>query len=243
MRMSLFRSTLVVTFCALTLVHSGCAKSEVSKNAGDNQSVSDPASAESPGAVVQPGQEMNSQAAVSTGKGKIDACALLTSQEIQSIQGEALKETKPSGAAQSGLNISQCFFSLPTFTNSINLAVTQKGEGAGARDPKEFWEERFEKRYENEKEEQQREKTGVDRDREAKQARGREREEEEEEGAPPEKIEGVGDEAFWTGSRVGGALYVLKGNAFIRVSVGGTGNQQTQINKSKAIARLALKRL
>src|SRR6185503_19070133 len=209
MRMSLFRSTLVVTFCALTLVHSGCAKSEVSKNAGDNQSVSAPASAESPGAVVQPRQEMNSQAAVPTVKGKIDACALLTSQEIQSIQGEGLKETKPSGAAQSGLNISQCFFSLPTFTNSINLAVTQKGDGAGARDPKEFWEERFEKRYENEREERQREKTGVDRDRETKQARSREREEEEEEGAPPEKIEGVGDEAFWTGSRVGGALYVL----------------------------------
>ena len=244
MRMSLFRPILIITFCALGLIHGGCAKSEVSKNSGDNQSVSAPASAESPGAVVEPGQETNSQAAVPTGKGKIDVCALLTSQEIQSIQGEALKETKPSGTARSGLNISQCFFSLPTFTNSINLAVTQKGDGAGARDPKEFWEERFEKRYENEKEERQREKKmGVDRDREAKQARGREREEEEEEGAPPEKIEGVGDEAFWTGSRVGGALYVLKGNAFIRVSVGGTGNQQTQINKSKAIARLALKRL
>ncbi len=244
MRMSLFRSTLVVAFCSLTLVHSGCSKSEVSQNAAGNQSVSAPASAYSPGAVVQPSQETNSQAAVPTGKGKIDACALLTSQEIQSIQGEALKETKPSGTAQSGLNISQCFFSLPTFTNSINLAVTQKGDGAGARDPKEFWEERFEKRFENEKEERQREKKmGVDRDREAKQTRGREREEEDEEGAPPEKIEGVGDEAFWTGSRVGGALYVLKGNAFIRVSVGGIGNQQTQINKSKAIARLALKRL
>lgn len=237
MRMSLFRPTLIVTFCALTLVQSGCAKSEVSQNAASNQSLPAPANAGSPGVAVLP----NSSAAVTTGKGKIDACALLTSQEIQSIQGEALKETKPSGTAQRGLNISQCFFSLPTFTNSINLAVTQKSDGAGARDPKDFWEERFEKRYENEKEERERERKGGDRDREAKQER--EREEEEEEGAPPEKIEGVGDEAFWTGSRVGGALYVLKGNAFIRVSVGGTGNQQTQINKSKAIARLALKRL
>jgi hypothetical protein len=241
--MSLFRSTLVVTFCAVTLIHGGCAKSEVSKNAAGNQTAPAPGSAESPSAVVQPGRETNSGAAVPTAKGKIDVCALLTSQEIQSIQGEALKETKPSGTAQSGLNISQCFFSLPTFTNSINLAVTQKGDGAGARDPKEFWEERFEKRYENEKEEREREKKGGERDREAKQARGVEREEEEEEGAPPEKIEGVGDEAFWTGSRVGGALYVLKGNAFIRVSVGGIGNRQAQINKSKAIARLALKRL
>lgn len=245
MRMSLFRPTLVVTFCALTLIHGGCSKSKVSRNAAGNQNVSAPVSAESPGAVVPPGQEANSREVVQTGKGKIDACALLTSQEIQTIQGEALKETKPSGAAQSGLSISQCFFSLPTFTNSINLAVTQKGDGAGARDPKEFWEERFEKRYEHEKEERQLEKkVGGDREREAKQARRREREEEEEkEGAPPEKIDGVGDEAFWTGSRVGGALYVLKGNAFIRVSVGGTGNRQAQINKSKAIARLALKRL
>ena len=45
------------------------------------------------------------------------------------------------------------------------------------------------------------------------------------------------------GNRVGGALYVLKHNSYIRVSIGGAGDQQTKIAKSKALARLALKRL
>ena len=67
----------------------------------------------------------------------------------------------------------------------------------------------------------------------------------EEEHAPPKKISGVGDEAFWFGSRVGGALYVLKGekDLFIRISVGGADNEETKINKSKALAQKALKRL
>jgi hypothetical protein len=42
---------------------------------------------------------------------------------------------------------------------------------------------------------------------------------------------------------VGGALYVLKGSTYLRVSVGGAGDQQSKINKSKALARLVLKRL
>jgi hypothetical protein len=42
---------------------------------------------------------------------------------------------------------------------------------------------------------------------------------------------------------VGGALYVLKKNSFIRISVGGPGNEDEKISKSKALARNALKRL
>src|ERR1044071_4782611 len=74
---------------------------------------------------------------------KVDACAMLTSQEIESVQGETLKDTKLSESSADGLNVSQCFFTLPTFTNSISLVVTQRAEGAGARDPREFWKENF----------------------------------------------------------------------------------------------------
>src|SRR2546423_162018 len=73
--------------------------------------------------------------------------------------------------------------------------------------------------------------------------RGRGEAAEEEEGAPPEPVSGIGDEAFWTGGRVGGALYVLKGNAFIRISVGGPGDEAAKIEKLKALARKALPRL
>ena len=40
-----------------------------------------------------------------------------------------------------------------------------------------------------------------------------------------------------------GALYVLKGDTFLRISVGGVREEPARIQKSVALARLALKRL
>ena len=162
-------------------------------------------------------------------KPKIDACALLTSKEIEGVQGEALKETKLSGQATGGFLMSQCFFTLPTFTNSVSLLVAQKGEGSDAKDPKEFFRERFDGKRSGESE----------RERERDKKKG----EEEEEGAPPQKISGIGDEAYWTGSRVGGALYVLKGNTYVRISIGGPAEQAAKIKKTKALAAKVLARL
>jgi hypothetical protein len=56
-------------------------------------------------------------------------------------------------------------------------------------------------------------------------------------------VKGVGDEAFWSGTRVAGALYVLRGNTFIRVSVGGIADERERIDKSRQIAIAALARL
>jgi hypothetical protein len=151
---------------------------------------------------------------------KVDACALLTSKEIEAVQGEAVKETKLSGKAATGLSISQCFFTLPTFTNSVSLLVAQKGEGASAQDPKDFWRQTFHATK-----------------------RGKEEAEKEKESAPPKKVKGIGDEAFWTGSRIGGALYVLKGDAYVRVSIGGPSDQATKLSRSRALAQKALARL
>jgi hypothetical protein len=240
MRLILFRMSFVITLCTLVFGIVGCAKSEVPQSSASTQGATAlPTSAGSPGPLAQNGEPAATTAA-STGKGKIDACALLTSPEIRSVQGEPLKETKASGSAEKGFLVSQCFFTLPTFNNSISLVVTQKGEGAGGRDPKEFWEETFEK-SEGDGEKERDKKSAKEREKEKE--RGKGREEEEEEVAPAQKITGVGDEAFWTGSRVGGALYVLKGSTYLRISVGGAGDQQSKINKSKALARLALKRL
>ena len=164
-------------------------------------------------------------------KAKTDACALLTSEDIEAVQKEVVKETKLSGSSQGGFSISQCFFTLPTFNNSISLQVTQRGEGSSSRDPKEFWEETFHPESKSEKE----------REREKKQQR--EREEEDEEGAPPQKIAGIGDEAFWVGGRISGALYVLKGNSYLRVSIGGAGPQQERIHRLKSLAQKVAERL
>jgi hypothetical protein len=148
---------------------------------------------------------------------------MLSSEEIQSIQGESLKETKLSERSADGFYISQCFFTLPTFTNSISLAVTQRADGPGARDPRKFWKDNFHRDKERNKE--------------------REREEEGEESRPPQKISGIGDEAFWMASPAAGILYVLKGGSYVRVSIGGPGDQQTKIKKSKALARKVIDRL
>lgn len=244
MRITYFRMSFVVALCTLVFGVVGCAKSEVLQSSANNQgAIASPTTAGSPSALSQTGTQNGEPGATtaSTGKGKIDACALLTSQEIRSVQGEPLKETKGSGSAEKGFSISQCFFTLPTFNNSISLVVTQKGDGADGRDPKEFWEATFDRASEGEREKERDKKS--EKEREKEKARDKNREEEEEEAVAPQKIAGVGDEAFWTGSRVGGALYVLKGSSYIRVSVGGAGNQQSKINKSKALARLALKRL
>ena len=243
MRIILFRMIFVVTLCTLAFGLVSCAKSELPQSSAGNQGVNAPQStAGSPSPSPENREPAATTSSAATGKGKIDACALLTSQEIRSVQGESLKETKASGTAEGGFSISQCFFTLPTFANSVSLAVTQKGDGAGARDPKEFWEATFDKESERERDKERDTKSEQERGKKGENARDKNREEEKE-AAPAQKIAGVGDEAFWTGSRVGGALYVLKGNTYLRVSVGGAGDHQTKINKSKALARLALKRL
>ena len=244
MRITYFRMSFVVTLSTIVFGVLGCAKSEPQSSANNQGAIASPATAGSPGALSQNGAQNGEPAATTSGattRGKIDACALLTSQEIRSVQGEPLKETKGSGSAEKGFSISQCFFTLPTFNNSISLVVTQRGDGADGRDPKEFWEATFDRESEGEREKERDKKS--EKDREKEKARDKDREEEEEEAVPPQKIAGVGDEAFWTGSRVGGALYVLKDSTYLRVSVGGAGNQQSKISKSKALARLALKRL
>jgi hypothetical protein len=163
-------------------------------------------------------------------KPKADACAMLTNADIEAIQKEAVRETKLSGSSQGGFAVSQCFFTLPTFNNSISLQITQRGDGSASRDPKEFWRETFHPESKSEKE----------REREKKE---RGREEEEEEGAPPQEISGVGDEAFWVGSRIGGALYVLKGNSYLRVSIGGGAPQSDKIQRLKSLALKVTERL
>jgi hypothetical protein len=68
-------------------------------------------------------------------------------------------------------------------------------------------------------------------------------EEAEEKTRPSLRVRGVGDEAFWAGSKVAGSLYVRKGEAVLRVSVGGPGTESEKIAKSKRLALKALRRL
>jgi len=225
----------VLSVCLLFVAVTACKTNTQSPTSTSGASETG-TTASSPGQMTTTGSPAAAQVSTAV-KPKVDACAMLSSKEIEAVQGEAVKETKLSGQAGGGLQISQCFFTLPTFSNSISLLVAQKGDGADAKDPKEFWRETFQKGAAAEKE---RERNNKDRDKKKK-ASGRG--EEEEESTPPQKVSGVGDDAYWAGSRVGGALYVLKGNAYIRISIGGSGDQTSKLNKSKTLAQKAIARL
>ena len=220
------RFKLSLLLLCLTLAIAGCSQTTSQPSANAPQAV-----ATSPSASSSPVANTASPAPPVSAQAKIDACALLTSKEIEAVQGEALQETKLSGQSTGGFSMSQCFFTLPTFTNSISLLVAQKGDGSSAQDPREFFRERFHEKTKGEKERE--------RERDKKKAG----EEEEEEGSPPQKVTGIGDEAYWTGSRVGGALYVLKGHSYVRISIGGPADQATKIKKTKALAAKAVARL
>ena len=231
----------MLSFCLL-LVAFGACKSSTNTQSPTNTAAgtSESSNAQSsPGQITSTGSPSTAQVANAV-KPKVDACAMLESKEIQSVQGEAVKETKLSGQAGGGLQISQCFFTLPTFANSVSLLVAQKGDGTDAKDPREFWRETFQKGAGEKERESERER---ERERGKDKKAGGRGEEEEEEGAPPQKITGVGEDAYWIGSRVGGALYVLKGHSYLRISIGGSGDQASKISKSKTLAQKAIARL
>ncbi|MFL5312312.1 MAG: hypothetical protein ACJ79H_17910 [Myxococcales bacterium] len=147
------------------------------------------------------------------------ACALLSAGEIRRVQGEEPKETKPSERQAGGLVVQQCFYLLPDFSRSVSLEVTR---GEKVRD---LWNERFgEKRGSGEKE------------REA----GREDAEREER---PERVRGIGEQAFWTGNPRLGGLYVLRKGAMLRLSVGGNDPKAKKVRRLTSLARFALRRM
>src|SRR5437879_12516512 len=57
-------------------------------------------------------------------KETVYACALLTSAEIEAIQGERVEETKPTVRPSGGLFATQCLFRTPTLSKSVSLSLT-----------------------------------------------------------------------------------------------------------------------
>ncbi|MFN2454051.1 MAG: hypothetical protein ABR577_07500 [Pyrinomonadaceae bacterium] len=154
------------------------------------------------------------------------ACTLLTSSDIEAVQGEIVKDAKATILSNGGFNISQCFYTLPTFFKSVSFEITRGAAGAkNQNELREVWESKF-----------GRDAGKKDKDRE-------EEEERESEGHRPERVNGVGREAFWVAGR-SGALYVLTNkNAYLRISIGGNESDQTKITKTKTLAQQAIKRL
>jgi hypothetical protein len=153
-----------------------------------------------------------------------DACSLVSKEEVESVQGAPMNEAKRSEHSEGGFVVSQCFYTAGEFSKSVTLALVRSDPKQGSeRSPKDFWKEKFDPYW----------------DEEPKTKGG----DEKEQGSAPKKIESLGDDAYWVGNRFGGMLYVLKGDAFISIGVGGTDEEDTKLKKSKALAEKALQRL
>ena len=147
-----------------------------------------------------------------------DPCRLLSDAEIRATQGHAPAQKIPSEQPAGSFRFTQCFYRTPEYTNSVSVAVGVPLETDRKRSgPRQYWQQQFHAKVSA--------------------APGRKKKE------PPRRVAGLGEEAYWVGDPMTGALYVLKGEVFLRVSVGGPPNQAVKIKRATALASHALKRL
>jgi len=153
-----------------------------------------------------------------TVENEFDPCSMLTDSEIQSVQGHAPAQKLASEQPSASFRFTQCFYRTPEYTNSVSVAVGLPLATDSKRSgPRQYWTQQFHAQV--------------------KAAPGRKKK------PPPKPIAGLGDEAFWVGDPLSGALYVLKGEFFLRVSVGGPTDEAQKIKRARALASHALKRL
>ena len=147
-----------------------------------------------------------------------DPCRLLSDAEVRAVQGHAPAQKIPSEQPAGSFQFTQCFYQTLEYTNSVSVAVgIPLATDSKRSGPRHYWQTQF--------------------DRKVNAAPGRKKKE------PPKPVAGLGDQAFWVGDPMTGALYVLKGEVFLRVSVGGPLDQSQKIKRAKALAVYALKRL
>jgi hypothetical protein len=165
---------------------------------------------------------------------KIEGCSLITREEVGAVQATTVTDTKSSENSDGNHLITQCYYATTGLNLSVSIAITQPDPANPmSRSARGSWEQTFGPFDQEHEAEAKAKKTKEN-------ERGRE---EEDQKRPPTKIGGVGEEAFWVGNRFGGALYALKGDVFIRISVGGADQEETKLEKSKNLAGKALSRL
>jgi hypothetical protein len=146
-----------------------------------------------------------------------DACALLSDDEVLAVQGQPVIERIGGEKTSRAFRTAGCFYRTAAAQSSVSLVLTlplaADGTGHGARG---YWRETFH------------------RDAETRARKKR---------PGARTVEGLGDEAFWAGDRRSGALYVLHGDVFLRISLGGAGEDEASLKRAQALASRALQRL
>ena len=208
--------------------------------------VSDAQATPTPAAQPQPSPTQPPQSAT---------CRLLSAEDLREAQGESPVDAQGSEHLAGGLSMSQCFYRLPTFSKSVNVEVIRPAEGSAAEALKQFWRSQFhpeavearERERERAEEREREREQELKRERERGQVRvGGHREKEREaegEASRPRRVEGLGEEAYWSGNQITAALSVLKKDAVVRISVGGPEGEEERIKRASALARKLLKQL
>ena len=144
---------------------------------------------------------------------------MLADADVRAVLGVSVQARRPANEQARGLLLSQCYLDTGT-SRSVSIAVagTTRADRSAVT-VREFWREQFHR------EESRSAKASAEREGAAR------------------PIRGVGEEAFWSGTRVAGALYVLRGDIFLRISVGGITDENERIEKSRGLALHALERL
>ncbi len=173
------RPTYLIAFIFFFIV-TGCRSNDTSAPATNANAPASPMTMASPvPSVPAP------TAPAPTIKGKVDVCSMINGADLKSVQGEQPQETQRSDREDAGFIVSQCYYSLPTTTNSVVLNVTTASEGAGARDPREYWKETFARKAEKSEPERKRE------------GKAKEEGEGEESAVRPQKIAGLPENVIW----------------------------------------------
>jgi len=225
----IIKISLALFFC-LTLFADGCESKSVE---GGNSAPSNTQQTAAASASTANSSSVNSEArpspvanpaggASATSAGS-DVCALIEKSEIESVQGQPVQSVTPSSRTLGALLISQCYYNVFSADGSKNLSVhlqiiRSAAKNSGRNEVREFWREKLKG---------EKEQAG----------------EEGEEAGERLSIQGLGEEAFWIGNSITGAIYALKDDKIVRVSVGGPGDDKTKIEKSKQLAQKSLQRL
>lgn len=177
-------------------------------------------------------------------------CLLISDEEMKAAQGESPTDAQGSEHTAEGVSMSQCFFRLPSFDKSVNLEVVSGGQGA----LREYWRKRFhpdavearEQLRRRDEEAKLRREEELKREREAGGMRegGRRKKNREEEHWRPERVAGLGEEAYWSGNQKMWTLAVLSRERVVRVALaGGPDIQADNLKRATELARAVLKRL
>jgi len=141
-------------------------------------------------------------------------CSVVTADDVFGIFGAPFDEPRKSVQTSGDITVTQCYYGQPVRYAADSMTI----EFTTAPDVHELWEKQFEPSEEGEREKESGEKHRIE-------------------------VEGLGRDAFWGGNRVSGALYVLAPSAIMRISIGGSGDVASKIERSKKVAMKALEKM